>query len=82
MKIGENEGKIEISINSLMELASKLEDVSNAAWTAAQSLKMIATAGTKIEEVRKLMFSPSEVKKEPSKEAQESLDAWLGKEDI
>ncbi len=78
MKIGENEGKIEISINSLIELASKLEDVSNAAWTAAQSLKMIATAGTKIEEARELMFSPPKVKIEPSRELQESLDAWLG----
>jgi|GEM_PF-3326665 hypothetical protein len=78
MSVGEDEDKIELSTKDITKLVAKLEDLSNAAWVAAQSLKMIVKAGEGIEKARKMMCSPPEVKSEPSKEAQDSLDAWLG----
>lgn len=78
MSVGEDEDKIEFSTKDITKLVAKLEDLSNAAWVAAQSLKMIVKAGEGIEKARKMMCSPPKVKKEPSKEAQDSLDAWPG----
>lgn len=89
MSVGEDEDKIELSTKDITKLVAILENLSNAAWVAAQSLKMFAKVGKEIEKasegiekVRKIMCSPPEVKKEPSKEAQESLKAWFGEEDI
>lgn len=78
----ETSEKVEIDTKSLVDLANKLEGVSNSAWAAAQSLKMIAKASEGIEKVQKMMFSPLEVKKEPSKEAREKLESWFWEEDI
>lgn len=78
MSVGEDEDKIELSTKEITKLVAILENLSNAAWVAAQSLKMIVKAGEGIEKARKMMCSPPEVKSEPSKEAQDSLDAWLG----
>jgi hypothetical protein len=78
MSVGEDEDKIELSTKDITKLVAILENLSNAAWVAAQSLKMIVKAGEGIEKARKMMCSPPEVKCEPSKEAQDSLDAWLG----
>ncbi len=78
MSVGEDEDKIELSTKEITKLVTILESLSNAAWVAAQSLKMIVKAGEGIEKARKMMCSPPEVKSEPSKEAQDSLDAWLG----
>lgn len=78
MSVGEDEDKIELSTKEITKLVTILENLSNAAWVAAQSLKMIVKAGEGIEKARKMMCSPPEVKSEPSKEAQDSLDAWLG----
>ncbi len=74
--------RVEISTKDISKLIAILESLSNSAWAAAQSLKMIATAGTKIEEARKLMFSPPEEINKPSEETRESFLTWLGEEDI
>jgi len=49
MSVGEDEDKIELSTKDITKLVAKLEDLSNAAWVAAQSLKMIVKAGEGIE---------------------------------
>lgn len=82
MSVGEDEGKLEISTKDISKLIVILESLSNAAWATAQSLKMIVKAGEGIEKVRKMMLSPSEAKKEPSKEAREKLESWFWEEDI
>lgn len=81
MNILDDEEKIELSTRDISKLVAKLKDMSNAAWAAAQSLRMIVKASEGMEKALKLMHSP-QTKKEPGKEAQESLNAWLGEDDI
>ena len=77
-EVDEAEEKIEVSIKALLDFSEKLKELSNLAWVASESFKKLVKAKEDVEKARKLMFSQSEIKKEPSKEAQESLDAWLG----
>lgn len=77
MNISEDEDKIEISTKDISKLIAILESLSNAAWAAAQSLKLIIKAGEGIEKVRMMMCSPTETKNKPSKETQEKINALL-----
>lgn len=77
MNISEDEDTIEISTKDISKLIAILESLSNAAWAAAQSLKLIVKAGEGIDKVRMMMCSPTETKNKPSKETQERINALL-----
>lgn len=73
----EAEDKIEISTKDISKLIAILESLSNAAWAAAQSLKLIVKAGEGIERARMMMCSQAETKNKPCKETQERINALL-----
>lgn len=82
MSTGEDEDKIELSTKDISKLVAILENLSNAAWVAAQSLKMIVKAGEGIEKVRKMMCSLPETKNKPNEETDKQFEDWLDKNDF